>query len=372
MNDDLLRWRLILGEASGSTLDEAAGTDGVARARDAALDWLYERDGSFDERDVRRSGDLSPSRLSVPEWIGDIHRLFPKETVERLERDAIEEFGIHEVVTNEEVLARITPSPTLLRAVLLTKSLMSPRVLAIARELVRKVVRELVAKLASEVRVAFGGTRVARPTRNPSLARFDAQQTILRNLRHWDRDTRRLGIESPRFRTRARRNTLGWQIVLLVDQSGSMVGSVIHSAVTAACLWGLPSVRTHLVVFDTEVVDLTPQVTDPVEVLMKVQLGGGTDIGRAVGYAASLVQNPRRTVVIVISDFFEGADPALLVARVRTLASQGVRVLGLAALDEGADPVYDHDLAKRLVAAGAEIGAMTPANLVGWLADVMR
>lgn len=380
MNEDLLRWRLVLGVAAGDTLDGPAGTDDTTRARDRALDWLYGRDPELAERDirrdaegdVRRGADLAPSELSVPTWITEIHRLFPKETIERLERDAIEEFGIHEVVTNEEVLSRIEPSETLLRAILLTKPLMNPRVLELAREFVRKVVRALVAKLATEVRVAFGGSHATTLTRNPARARFDAKETVRRNLRNWDGATRRLGIDSPRFRTRARRNTLQWQIVLLVDQSGSMVGSVIHTAVTAACLWGLPSVKTHLVAFDTEVVDLTSQVTDPVELLMKVQLGGGTDIARAVAYGASLVENPRRTIVILVSDFYEGGDPGALVSRVKRMTSQGVRFLGLAALDEDAEPDYDRELGRRLVQAGAEIGAMTPGNLVGWLARVMR
>src|SRR5262249_50904049 len=156
----------------------------------------------------------------------------------------------------------------------------------------------------------------------------------------------------PLFLSRTRRAFDKWQVILLVDESGSMIGSVIHAAVTAACLWGLPSVKTHLCIFDTEVVDLTPQVTDPVEVLMKVQLGGGTDIGKAVGSASQIVETPRRTIVVVISDFFEGASPEILVGRVRALCEQGVTVLGLAALDEQANPAYDKDLARRLVQAG--------------------
>jgi uncharacterized protein with von Willebrand factor type A (vWA) domain len=160
--------------------------------------------------------------------------------------------------------------------------------------------------------------------------------------------------------------------VLLVDESGSMLSSVIHSAVTAACLWGLPGVRTHLCIFDTAVVDLTQQVTDPVEILMKVQLGGGTDIGQAVGYAAGLLESPRRSIVVIVSDFFEGASPDLLVARVQSLCQQGTTVLGLAALDEKASPSYDRDLARRLVHVGAHVGAMTPGQLVGWIADKVR
>ena len=130
--------------------------------------------------------------------------------------------------------------------------------------------------------------------------------------------------------------------------------------------------RTHLCIFDTEVVDLTERVTDPVEVLMKVQLGGGTDIGKAVGYAAELVESPRRAIVVIITDFFEGAPPEVLVHKVKALCDQGTMVLGLAALDEQANPAYDRDLARRLVQVGAHVGAMTPGELVGWIAEKVR
>jgi hypothetical protein len=151
-----------------------------------------------------------------------------------------------------------------------------------------------------------------------------------------------------------------------------MLGSVIHAAVTAACLWGLPSVRTHLCIFDTEVVDLTESVTDPVEVLMRVQLGGGTDIGKAVAYASGLIEAPRRAIVVLITDFFEGGSPGLLVRGVKALCDQGTAVLGLAALDEQANPDYDRDLARRLVDVGAHVGAMTPGQLAVWIAEKVR
>jgi len=163
-----------------------------------------------------------------------------------------------------------------------------------------------------------------------------------------------------------------WQIILLVDESGSMMSSVIHSAVTAACLWGLPGTKTHLCIFDTDVVDLTDRITDPVEVLMKVQLGGGTDIGKAVAYAQTLVESPRRTIVVLITDFFDGGSRHVLVSRVKALCDQGCTVLGLAALDEQANPSYDKDMARSLVNVGAHVGAMTPGQLVTFIAEKVR
>lgn len=362
----------MLGEPAEGSMGGVLGRDGMAM--DAALEWLYGRDPSLGQRDIKgRQGGSGPSVLSVPDWIQEVHRLFPKETIERLERDAVERFQIDEVVTSPEVLARVEPSQALLEAVLRTKHLMNPEVLALARKLVEAVVRQLMERLAKEVRRAFGGT-LDRRRRSPlKVARnLDFRRTLKDNLRRWDPQRRRLYLERPFFFARTKRHVEKWQVILLVDQSGSMASSVIHSAVTAACLWALPGIRTHLVAFDTAVVDLTQDVTDPVELLMKVQLGGGTDIQRAVAYAAELIEAPRRAIVVLITDFFEGGSPELLVRRVAQLCGQGTKVLGLAALDEAANPTFDRGLAQRLVAVGAHVGAMTPGELASWIAEKVR
>jgi Mg-chelatase subunit ChlD len=370
----LERWRLILGSPAGRC---TGPLHGPAAARDAALEWLYGRDDDLRRRGVRRGpggsgareGGTGPSQLTAVDWLDDIHRLFPKETVERLERDAVESYGIHEIVTDPDVLARVGPSQTLLRAVLRTKHLMNPEVLVLARRIVAEVVRQLTERLRPQVRRALTGSRSRRPSRLPLARDFDFKSTVRANLAHYQPDERRVLIERPHFHSRTRRHLEQWQLVLLVDQSGSMAGSVIHSAVTASCLWGLPGLKTHLIAFDTEVVDLTGEVTDPVELLMKVQLGGGTDIARAVAYGAGLVENPRRAVVAIVSDFFEGGDAHRLVRTVRELAEQGSTVLCLAALDEEADPCYDRELGQQLARAGAHVGAMTPGQLAEFVAD---
>jgi Mg-chelatase subunit ChlD len=366
----LERWRLVLGSpAEPST----GGLGAEAAARDAALDWLYGRDPDLGRRGVRRGGTRhggsGPSVLTTVDWLDDVHRLFPRETIERLERDAVERYEIHEVVTDPEVLARVEPNPTLLRAVLRTKHLMNPEVLRLARRIVETVVRDLMKRLQPEVRQAFTGTRTRTPSRFRQARDFDFRGTIRANLAHYQPSERRILIERPKFVSRVRRHLDQWQLVLIVDQSGSMAGSVIHSAVTAACLWNLPGLKTHLIAFDSEVVDLTADVGDPVELLLKVQLGGGTDIAKAVDYGASLIENPRRTILAVITDFYEGGDEYRLVRTVARLAEQGTQVLGLAALDEEANPDYDHALAQRLADAGAHVGAMTPGQLAAFVAE---
>lgn len=366
---DLERWRLVLGTPAGAM--GRLGAEGLAR--DAALDWLYGRDGDLEKRDVRRgdsrAGGDGESTLTTVDWLNEITRLFPRETVERLQRDAIERYEITDIVTDPAVLERVEPNPALLRAVLQTKHLMNPEVLRLARRIVEAVVRDLMARMATDVRAAFTGTRARRPSRWKQARDFDMTRTIRANLGHYRPSERRLYIETPHFFSRSRKHVEQWQVILLVDQSGSMVDSVIHSAVTAACLWGLPGVRTHLIAFDTDVVDLTSDVDDPVELLMKVQLGGGTDIARAVRYGAGLIEQPRRAIVVLITDFYEGGSAGLLIRTVRELVEQGTRVLGLAALDQEANPSYDSAMAQKLADVGASVGAMTPGELAAFVAE---
>lgn len=367
----LERWRLVLGEPGRSVM--AGGQlSGAGAGRDAALDWLYGRDEDLERRGIRqtRHGGDGPSLVTTVDWLDGITTLFPKETVERLQRDAVERYQIHDVVTDPAVLARIEPNPTLLKAVLRTKHLMNPDVLLLARRIVETVVRQLMERLATQVRHAFSGARSRSVSRFKVARNFDIRRTLRANLRHYRPQERKVYVETPYFIARTRRHLDRWQVILLVDQSGSMTGSVIHSAVTAACLWGLPGVRTHLVAFDTAVVDLTADVDDPVELLMKVQLGGGTDIAQAMTYGAGLIEQPRRTILVLISDLYEGAgDGGRLVRLVREVAGQGTKVLCLAALDEDADPAYDRDMGQRLADAGAAVGAMTPGELAAFVAE---
>lgn len=365
------RWRLVLGDAASTSLGDGGS---ACQAYDAALSWLYGREAGLEERGERsRIGGTEASKLTVPEWLDQIHQLFPKETIERLERDAIERYGIEEIVTSPDVLSRVEPDRALLRAVLRTKHLMNEELLGLARELVRKVVRQLLEQLRKEIRTAFSGVRDRRrSSRHRVATNLDLRRTLRANLKHYSPSERRVIVERVYFFSRTRRFTERWQVILLVDQSGSMLDSTIHSAVTASCLWSVPGLRTHLVAFDTAVVDLTDDVTDPVELLMKVQLGGGTDIAQALEYGASLIDAPRRAIVVLVTDFFEGGDRHALVRRTKQLVEQGTRVLGLAALDSQASPAYDQDLARELVEAGAKVGAMTPGELAAFVAEAMR
>jgi len=373
----LVRWRLVLGESAEEALGTSLG--GADAERDAALAFLYDREYG-PGRNVRAGkgkakgqGGSGESQLAVPEWVNAVHELFPKRTIERLEKDALERYQLQEMVTNPEVLQRAQPNVTLLKAGLHTKHQMNAEVLALARLLVRKVVQDLMEKLARPVQQPFTGALDRRKRSHLKVAKnFDAETTIRRNLAQFDPEAKKLYIKTPYFHSRVRRQVDRWQIIVLVDESGSMMDSVIHAAVTAAIFFGIKSVRTHLVLFDTAVVDVTDQCNDPVETMMKVQLGGGTDIGQALAYAAGLVENPRRTIVVLISDFFEGAPEQRLLNTAKQLLESGVTLLGLAALDERADPNYDRALAGKLVTMGAHVGAMTPGELAEWVATKVK
>jgi Mg-chelatase subunit ChlD len=201
---------------------------------------------------------------------------------------------------------------------------------------------------------------------------FDARSTIRRNLANFDRSSNRLYIKTPCFYSRVRRQTDRWRIVILVDESGSMADSVIHSAVTAAIFHGIQAIQTHLVLFDTKIVDVTSDCADPVETIMKVQLGGGTDIGQALAYGESLIDNPRKSIIVLVTDFYEGAPVERLLATTRRVCESGITLLGLAALDSRAEPNYNRDIAARMVDLGAHAAAMTPGELAEWVSQKVR
>jgi Mg-chelatase subunit ChlD len=246
---------------------------------------------------------------------------------------------------------------------------MKGAVLGEVRRVIREVTRELRRELEPEVRRALTG-RANRQRRSPvRIARnLDWRSTIDRNLRNFSPERGKLIVQDVRFFSNVERR-LRWDVILCVDQSGSMLDSVIHSAVMASILVGLPMLSVRLVIFDTAVVELTEHIDDPVEVLMNVQLGGGTDIGTALTYCEQRIRNPRRTILILLSDFEEGASPQRLVATARRIREAGVTLLGLASLDQEACPFYDRRMAERLAAAGMDIAALTPRRLAEWLSE---
>ncbi|MCL4153333.1 UNVERIFIED_CONTAM: hypothetical protein GTU68_021478, partial [Idotea baltica] len=236
------------------------------------------------------------------------------------------------------------------------------------RRIAQSVIDDLIARLKPRLSNALRGQRDrTRRSHHQVAANVNWTRTIRENLGGYDPQTGKLVVERIAFMARKRR-ALPWTVILCVDQSGSMVESLIHSAVTASILTGLPGVRVKMVLFDTAVVDVSDQLDDPLELLMTAQLGGGTNIGKAVQYCEQLVEDPTRTVFALVSDFFEGPSPKALYAAVARLSEARVVLAGIAALGASGDPSYDREIAQGLAAQGMEVGAMSPDGFAEWFA----
>ncbi len=367
------RWRLILGRLSDRSMGERP-LDGRDAAMQAALDFLYSR--AYEKRGLRlgsasRGAGSQDSLPAVLDWMKELPKLFPDDVCETIRADALDRFEMHEILQDPETLSRMAPNRRLLESLLMLKGKMNAAVTEQLLRIVSAVVEEIARRLRREVQTAFGGRRNRFQRSYLKIARnFDWKRTIRDNLRNYDPERGRLIVNRLYFNGRVKR-LLPWDVILCVDQSGSMATSVIFSAVMAGILAGLPGVTARIVVFDHGVVDLSDRVNDPVHLLMTVQLGGGTNIGRAVSYCETLVRNPGRTVLALISDFYEGADERALLASVKRMAESGVTLLGLAALSDAGTPDFDRGLAGRLDRVGMRVGAMTPGRFANWLAEVM-
>jgi Mg-chelatase subunit ChlD len=371
--DTLRRWRLVLGAAAG----EGLGGGGLNQAdlqRDQALGYLYDRehDARYDAQRPDRSGGVARADPAAVAWLGKVRTLFPQTAAEVLQRDALERYQLHGLLSDPELLDTLAPSMDLVRILLGLRHMLPPAVLAKARQMVAKVVAELEARLAPRALSAFAARRQqhARGGR-PRLADLDWPRTMRHNLRHYQPDTGQLVVERLFFRRRHEQR-LPWHLWILVDQSGSMSESVIHSAVMASIFARLRAVRTRMLLFADEVTDASSQLHAPEALLMSVQVGGGTNIGAALACARAQVEVPRRSVVVLISDLYEGGSRAPLLREVAALTRSGVSTLVLAALDRQAKPDYDRETAQRMMACGAEVAAMTPDALIDWLASRMQ
>ena len=369
----LNRWRLILGGyASGQLAFQGDGRleNGIScMDLEDALDFLYGREQG---EDVRREGGTEGSHLTAATWITRIRKLFPKETVEILERHALENYGMTELLTDKEVLRKLEPNQELLKTILQLKHLMKGDVLEEARRIVKRVADQIAEKLNQDIRRSLLG-KIDKSSSSPvpSIRSLDIKKTIKSNLKHYDEENKRLMLEHVYFNGRTRRYSK-WRVVIAVDESGSMLDSVIHSAVMAGIFVKLPMLDTRLVIFDTQVVDLSSHLEDPVATLMSVQLGGGTYIAGALEYCETLIENPHRTMVVLVSDLCEGGSAQGLLGVSRRIVESGAKLICLTALDMEANPVYDRHMAQKMADIGAYVGGMTPEALGDFMGAVMN
>ena len=357
------RWRLVIGrsaEQAGLTLGGSAQAVDAA----AALDFVFESDA--------RGAGQGGSQLTVPKWIDAVSELFPRQAKEVLERELISRRGIRELLDHPKLLEKVEPNVELVKTLLTHKDLLDPRARALARKIIDQVVQQLKDQLEIRVEQAIvGALRKDRHSPRKVFRNLDLKKTLRKNLHNWDEERRRLLVDHLYYFA-AERNKRPWHIIVCVDQSGSMLDSAIFSAVMASIFHELPAVKTSLVLFDTNVVDLSDQVGSPVDVLLRVQLGGGTDITQALQYSAGLVGEPARSIVVLITDFFEGRDERDLVDQVRVMADAGVRMIGLGALGYDARPEYNRSTAGKCRKVGMDILVCTPERLAEAMAEIIR
>jgi Mg-chelatase subunit ChlD len=347
-DERLRRWRLILGGDENDGV--GCGLSGADLAMDRALAALYDSD---------RRGGLGGSAPNVARWLGDIREYFPSSVVRVMQQDALERLNLRRMLLEPEMLAAVEPDVHLVANLLSLGGVMPAKTKETARLVVRRVVEELQRRLAEPLRQAVIGSlnRAAR-NRRPRHNEIDWPRTIRANLKHYQPDYKTI-VPETRIGYGRKRSELR-EIILCVDQSGSMATSVVYSGVFGASLASLPSVKTQMVVFDTAVVDLTAELSDPVELLFGAQLGGGTDINRALGYCQGLVRRPQETILILISDLYEGGNQSEMLKRAASLVSAGVQFIALLALNDDGAPGYDHSVASAFAGFGIPSFACTP------------
>jgi len=372
----LNRWRLILGKQSEQDLNFNGSQREVRGLEDMEnlLEYLYSQAAGEDVRQDdgtgNRKGGSGKSKLNAAKWITKVRELFPKQTAEVLEKQALEEFHMTELLTDKKVLEQIQPDMNLLKTVLQLKHLMKGEVLETAKTIAQKVADELREKLENDIRRSILG-RIDRNSSSPvhSARNLDIKKTIRRNLKHYDTESNQLILQDVYFNNRVKKYST-WRVIIAIDESGSMLGSVIYSAVMAQILAKLPFADVKLIIFDTSIVDLSGQAEDPAEILMSVQLGGGTDIGRALAYCEQLIETPAKTCVLCVTDLYEGAPETRLLNTSRNIIESGAKLNFLTALDETANPAYDRNLGQKLANMGAFVGALTPEQLGDYIGKI--
>jgi Mg-chelatase subunit ChlD len=364
------RWRLLLGEPAAAGL--GVGLTGRDAAMDAALAALYDSGRGQAGQPGSRGAGLGGSAPRVARWLGDIRSYFPSSVVQVMQRDAVDRLNLTRLLLEPELLEAIEPDVHLVGTLIGLGQVMPEATKATARRVVARVVAEIERRVAERTRATVTGSldRTVRSAR-PPLRAVDWDRTIRANLAHYLPEHRTV-VPERQIGAGRRRRSVARDVVLAIDQSGSMAESVVYASVFGSVLASMRSLRTSLVVFDTAVVDLTDQLHDPVEVLFGVQLGGGTDINRAVGYCQSLVTRPRDTLFVLVSDLYEGGIREELLQRVAALVADGVQVVVLLALSDRGAPSFDRENAGALAGLGVPVFATTPDAFPDLLATALR
>jgi Mg-chelatase subunit ChlD len=343
----LKRWRLILGGKNDGTGVPLTGNE---LQMDQALEALYDND---------RKGGLGPSSPNVSRWLGDIRSFFPNTVVQVMQTDAVKRLNLTQMLLEKEMLENVQADVHMVATLMTLSRVIPEKTKDTARQVVKKVVDELMQKISQPMQQAIAGSlnRSAR-NRRPRHNEINWHETIKKNLKHYQPEYKTI-IPETRIGYGRKRTALK-DVVLCLDQSGSMGTSVVYSGIFGSVMASIPAVKTKMVVFDTTVADLTEDLADPVDLLFGVQLGGGTDIHAALSYCRQIITRPLDTVMVLITDLYEGGDEAGMRKKAADMVAAGVQLVVLLALNDDGAPGYDHANAKFLADLGVPVFACTP------------
>ena len=366
----LNRWRLILGSFSNLEIDNEYSEI------DKTLNFLYDREytqnGGYSLDNFNNSNSSKEkSALTVPKWISKVKKLFPKETVEIMQKQALEKYKLTEILTDENILKEIEPNIELLKNILTFKDMMSQNVKKLAYDIVKKTLEEIKNKMEVEIKKVFYGKKLPNSnTTNKIFKNLDIKKTIRYNLKNYDIKNKTIFTDKLFFNQNIKKYN-PYNIIILIDESGSMLDSVIYSSIMASIFANLPYLSIKLVIFDISVVDLSEHIKEPIDILFKVQLGGGTNIAQALEYAKKITFAPDKTIVLLISDLFDSNDYKLMYKNANDIIESGSKLIVLTALDYNANSIYDKEAAKYFLKIGAKVGALTPSKLSKWISDII-
>lgn len=366
----LNRWRLILGSFSNLEIDDEYSEI------DKTLNFLYDREytqnGGYSLDNFNNANSSKEkSALTVPKWISKVKKLFPKETVEIMQKQALEKYKLTEILTDENILKEIEPNIELLKNILTFKDMMSQNVKKLAYDIVKKTLEEIKNKMEVEIKRVFYGKKLPNSnTTNKIFKNLDIKKTIRYNLKNYDIKNKTIFTDKLFFNQNIKKYN-PYNIIILIDESGSMLDSVIYSSIMASIFANLPYLSIKLIIFDISVVDLSEHIKEPIDILFKVQLGGGTNIAQALEYAKKITFVPDKTIVLLISDLFDSNNYKLMYKNANDIIESGSKLIVLTALDYNANSIYDKEAARYFSKIGAKVGALTPSKLSKWISDII-
>ncbi len=376
MKERITRWRLILGQESQNRFQNMGGTplNTQQDLMDQALAAIYNGTEYGGFGTGQGGAGNGPSTLRLNQWLGDVRDLFDKDIVTVIQNDAMNRCGLKQLILEPELLENLEPDINLATSIMLLKDQIPTRSKESVRAFIKKIVEEINKLLEQDIRRAVTAA-VNRKQHSPipSAKALDYKMTISRNLKHYNQELKTIVPEHFYFFDRTTTSAANkWTVILDVDQSGSMGESVIYSSVLSCILASMSSLKTHIVAFDTNIVDLTEKCEDPVDLLFGFQLGGGTDINQSIAYCQTLIENPSKTILFLVSDLAEYGNRAAFVRRMEELKTSGVTVICLLAIADKGTPYYDAQMAQKIAELGIPCFACSPERLPELLEKAFR